>query len=246
MARRPRAKGRRAALAVAVTALVGGLSGCSVGSEEVLLVGHDENGTAVVGAVNCGFDDRFPAAVVTVRSAEGPREGQEVWAVQRPGRGRPAPEIGPPAPPAPQPRFVGGIELVAVGDPAPPGGDAAIALAEDLPHDLVVEARVFSDDPAPFTEARLARSGPVGTYEVRTGHDEVARGLDAAEAAARIDAECATDDWGFDGGVLLVVAGIGIGALLLLAVPITVVTVRQFRRAGVAAARRRAGEPPVP
>lgn len=224
----------RRPLVAAVVALVALLAapGCGPGVEEALVVGHDASGTPVVGAVDCGYDDRIPAELVSVVAVDGVRRGQVVWQLERPGTGRPVPEGGPPAPPPPEPRFVAGIELVAVGDPRPPGGDVAVGLSEPLPDEVVVEAHVFVDDPRPFAEARLRRDGEPDRYTVAYG-GETASGLDAAEVAASIDEHCDADVTP-DFTPLVVGLAVTVGALVLLAVPLGLVTARQFRRAGAA------------
>lgn len=232
-----------AVVAVAV-GLAMGAPGCGPGFQEVLVVGHDIRGTPVVGAVDCGLDDRLPAEVVSVSATSGSRTGREIWRVERPGRGLGPPEVGPPAPPEPQPLFIGGVPMAAIGDPLPPGGDAAVALAEPLPDAVVVEAYVFVDDLDPIAEVPLERSGRPDTYEVAFSDGSGEGGLDATEAAALVDDGC-DDDWDFDGGVFALVLGIAGGVVLLLAIPVGIVTAHQFRRAGAAAAeaesRRRSG-----
>lgn len=215
---------------------------CGPAYQEVLVVGHDANGTPVVGAVDCSFDDRLAAEVVSVSEAAGSRAGPEIWRVERPGHGLGAPEVGPPAPPEPEPRFIGGVELVAIGDPQPSGGDAVVPLAEPLPDDLVVEAFTFADDLDPIDEVLLARATPPGTYDVAFVDGTVARGVDADGAAAIIDDEC-EDDIDFDGTAFALIVGIAGAVLLLVAIPIGLLTARQFTRAGAAHARRRAGPP---
>ncbi|HMJ78426.1 MAG TPA: hypothetical protein VK507_20755 [Iamia sp.] len=237
-------------MALLAVGVVGCLPGCGPTFEEVLVVGYDANGTPVVGAVDCSFDDRLAAEVVSVRAASGPDTGREIWRVERPGLGRRAPEIGPPAPSPPEPRFVGGVEMVAIGDPVPAGGDVAVALADQLPDDLVVSASVFQDDPDSIAEVPLGHPGETDTYVVAFGDGAVASGLDAARAAARIDEECEDDDLGFSLTPVFVTLAVTLGALLLLAVPVGMLTARQYRRAGARAAevaeaaRLRAAEPP--
>jgi hypothetical protein len=211
-----------------------------------MVVGYDANGTAVVGAVDCSFDDRIAAEVVSVQAASGPDAGREIWRVERPGRGRRAPEIGPPAPPPPEPRFIAGIEMVAIGDPVPSGGDVAIALADPLPEDVVVSASLYADDLDPIAEVPLRRGGEPDTYEVAFRDGSASSGLDAAGVAARIDEECEDEGLGFSLTPVFVTAAVALGALLLLAIPVGILTARQYRRAGAAGdevARRRT-EPP--
>lgn len=207
--------------------------GCGPGFEEALVVGHDAAGTPVAGAVDCSFDDRIPAELVSVSAVDGVRRGQVVWQLERPGTGRQVPEGGPPAPPPPEPRFVGGIELVAIGDPRPPGGDVAVALSEPLPDEVLVEAHVLVDDPRPFAETHLLRTGEPDTYTVAYG-GETSAGLDATEAAASIEEHC-EDEPAPDLRPVVVGLALTIGALVLLAVPIGLLTARQYRRAGARA-----------
>jgi hypothetical protein len=219
--------------------------GCTAETNEVMVVGHDANGTAVVGAVDCGFDDRIPVEVVSVSDATG--SGQEVWRVERPGVGRTDPPTGSsgPAPPTPEPRFLGGIEMVVIGDPRPSGGEVVVPLGELLPEEVVVEASTFADDPDPIGEVRLRRSGMPNSYEVAvrdgTRSESGAGGLDAAGVALLVDEECRESVWDFDGDVFALVLGVAAGVVLLVAVPVGIVTARQFRRAGAAAEARRRG-----
>jgi hypothetical protein len=220
-----------AAAAVAVVALLAA-PGCGPRFEEALVVGHDAAGTPVVGAVDCSYDSRYPVELVSVSTLDGTRPGQVVWQLERPGIGRRTPEGGPPPPPAPDPRLIGGVEMVAIGDPRPPGGEVAVALAEPLPDEVLVEAHVYVDEPRPFAEARLTRSGTPGTYTVAYGGDTES-GLDAAEVAASIEEHC-EDEAAPDLTPVVVGLLVTVGALVLLAVPLGLVTARQFRRAGAA------------
>ncbi|HEU5151219.1 MAG TPA: hypothetical protein VFU19_12015 [Iamia sp.] len=236
-------RGRRVAVVAVALGLVALLPGCSSPFNEVLVVGRDDQGTPVVGAVDCSFDDRIPAEVLTVTDGTRTRTGRVLWRVERPGVGRRAPEVGPPAPPAPAPAAIGGVALVAVGDPRPPGGDAAVALAEPLPDQVWVEAMALGDDLGPFAEAWLRTDGPADTYTVVSDTGPVVTDVEGAAAAAAVDDEC-DDDIGFDGAVFALITGVGVVVVGLLAVPVIVLTVRQFGRAGEAAraaeSRRRA------
>ncbi|HEX7131837.1 MAG TPA: hypothetical protein VF228_04645 [Iamia sp.] len=224
------------ALAVAVLAVA---PGCGPSFEEVLIAGHDAEGTPVVGAVDCTFDDRVPAEVISVSAAVGSRPAQEVWRIERPGTGRMVPEGGgPPSPPPPTPRSIGGVEMVAIGDREPPGGDVAVALSEPLSDDVLVEAFVVPGDLSPIGEVLLESSGAPDTYDLDFRQADDAVGLDAAEAAARIDQECDNEGVGFAVAPVLITTVITLGVLVLLAVLVGMATARQYRRAAATAKNR--------
>jgi len=228
-------------MAATAVAALAGLPGCSLEEQAVLVAGHDERGTLVVGAAFCTSDatDDVDNLVVT-----DPTRNTDLWAIGLSRHGADAQAIEPPPPaPAPDPAMIGDLAMVAVGDPDPPFGALVVALEDPLPSRPLTVIVEGTDpwDPA-VEELTVEAEGEPDTYQVAQGEEGVVDDLDAASAAAVVRRH--RDDDGGDIVVAgLVTAGVATGVVGVLFVIAVLVAIRQYRRAGVAvaeaAARRR-------
>lgn len=235
-----RARWRRWAASVVAAAAASSTSGCSTAYADVLVVGLDADGTPVVGAVDCAPDLRDPADVIVVFD-DSTQPQEEVWRLQRDGSDPVSPGSDPGSSDLSDP-VIGGVPMVAIGDPTPPGASAVGLGPELLPDRLDVEAFLVTGDAEPLASGSLDRTAEPDTYLVASANHGWG-GLDAVEASARVDSEC-DREIGMDGGTFLLVMGTGSALVLLTALPIGVATRRQFRRAGTTAALRRAAMAP--
>lgn len=246
--RRGRSRGALAAVAVGLVGL--GLPGCSLSSQPILVAGRDSAGTMVVGAVECDSVDVWPALDLWVSDPSDP-DLAELWGASDDPTGySPPPSTSVPAPPPPDPASLSEIPLVAVGDPDPAGFAYVAPLLEPLPdRPLLVEAAVGDEYEISWLELEVDPHGEPDSYQVVTTDGVERAGLDAGEAAEEIAHQC-DDDGSETVRTTLIATGVASLVVVLLLVLATLLTVRQYKRAGVAvadaaASRRRAlyGDP---
>ena len=139
---------------------------------------------------------------------------------------------------------MGGVALIALGDPDPAGYMVVDPLREPLPSQpVVVEATTGDEYDEVVLSLRIAPTGEPDTFSVALGGEEVVTDLTAAAAAELVSDHCADDGsdavWAgvITGLISLVVVGLAVTGALWAAV-------RQYKRAGATHALRRAGLPP--
>lgn len=221
-------------VAVAAAGLAG-LPGCSLDENGVLVVGHDEQGTLVAGAITCdgtGWSEPMDNLVVHDGRAA------DLWAVGLPHTGpEPRATEPPPPPDDPRPSRIDEVTMVAVGDPDPPFGSLGTPLEDPLPsRPLTVEA--YGTDPwDPYVDQiTVGAEGEPDTYQVAPGEQGVIGGLDAAGAAEAV-ADVCEDRSGDVVTAALVTGLVATGVVGVLFGIAAVVAARQYRRAGAAAGR---------
>lgn len=238
-------RGRRAAIGAAAAAATATLlvvvPGCSLTEQSVLVAGRDRSGTVVVGAADCDGDGVRPAPSLWAYDPTDPYAEDDLWYVEE-GTGPDTVAPDPPAvPERPDPAAVGGVALLALGDPDPAGYMVVAPLREPLPSQpVVVEATTGDEYDEVVLSLRIAPTGEPDTFSVALGDEEVVTDVSAATAADLVSDHCADD--GSDavragvitGLVSLVVVGLALAGGLWAAI-------RQYKRAGAAAEARRQG-----
>ena len=216
---------RSAALGVVVAVgLASLLGGCSLSSVPIAVVGHDADGTLVVGATDCtGGISELDRITVSRRSELG--DLRPIWVIDDDSYGSGS---------GATPSRLDEVGLVAVGDPDPWEWTTTTPLEGPVPTSGTVQVD-FADDLTTVHTLELDVVGPAGRYDV-IADDRRLTGVTAGEAIAAIEDACDT----FDGGRFALVLGITGAGLLVGGIVVGALTIRQMRRAGTAAAARRA------
>lgn len=227
--------GTLGAVALAAAASVG-LGGCTTEPVPVAVAGVDRQGTPVVGAIDCTYDiEDFDRIGVTFEQ-DGGFYG-EAWTIAQPdhlshsGGASTAVE----APPDPQPSSLDRVQLVSVGDPVVPGWVVGQRLVEPVP-ELGGMQVTFEQE----YEGTISLTVPVGGSSDRylaSIDGELVDGLSSADLEARI-AEVCDEAQAFSGATFAAITGGTAVGVLVLAVILGVITVRQWRRTSTAIATR--------
>jgi hypothetical protein len=223
------------------------LPGCfPVDEQAVLIAGHDERGTLVVGSAACDSEGVRPGGSIWVWDPNSRVDDGDLWGIEWEASAV-VDDVAfepPRPPPAAEPDVLAGVPMVAVGAPDPANANVVYALEDPLPDGpFSVEAFGFSTDSPPLSALTIEVEGPPDTYQAALGEERRVFDLDAAGLAELVSDHCADD--GSDavragvitGLVSLVVVGLALAGGLWAAV-------RQYKRAGATHALRRAGLPP--
>ena len=239
---------RRSGGVAGLSALVAlaALPGCiPLDEQEVLIAGHDQRGTLVVGSADCDSDGVRPGGSIWVWDPNARADDGGLWGMEW------APAVAdevafepPPPPPPARPDVLAGVSMVAVGDPDPPNAAVTFALEHPLPDGpFSVQAFGYSTDSPPLAPLTIEVEGPRDTYRAALGSDRRVFDLDAAGLADVVDEHCRDD--GSDALRAAVVTGsVATAVMALVFVIAMIVAGRQYRRAGAAEAQRTAGVPP--
>jgi hypothetical protein len=226
------------------------LPGCfPVNQKGVLVVGHDQQGTLVVGGAECDSEHVTQADSIWAWDPDARTDDGDLWGIERYLTGPNAVAYEPPPPPpAPDPSVLAGVAMVAVGDPDPPGATVILALEEPLPRSFFVEATLDEYSDPTIRPLPVEAAGELDSYQVAVGEGTVVFDLDAAGVVRVVEEHCADD--GSDVVRTAVVTGLVAAGIVVVAFALAmVVAARQYRRAGARAAeakaaRQRAAEPP--
>ena len=220
------ARRARAGLACATVGILGlSIGGCVTVPPTIAVAGHDANGTLVAGGAGC--DDFFTTDTLRVlRNVDGVGR-RTVWRITtsdtdrtastslRPGRERlPAAPPATPVPPRPDPRRVGGVSLVAVGDPAPPGWTTSHPLVGALPSTRRIVVEVFDSTGLGNRAAvEVEVRGRANRFTARVGEEAVATEAGPVATSRAIREACNRPPVSLT-RFLLLLAALGIGSLV--------------------------------